>query len=311
MANPHQEKYLNLLENKLGDAHKIGVGYSLYQFSEANTIVYFRYSKINYTPKIPQAFYGLRKSDIDIIKGQNKNKKSFIFLLTNEADKNIFIPYDYFADYFDSAKHNTHDQQYKLIHYFKPTGNLLYFPGYGRYSTETFQQFDAVLHAQPQRAIMPDLSHSQVQSLVGAMGISQGYDLYFPAGDRGKLDYSILNNARLRENLPAFSHQIDRIISQIDVIWLNGNQPKQLFEVEHSTSIYSGLLRFNDVLLTIGNVEEFNIIAKTEKENKFGLEIKRPTFTQNKLNEKTTFMSYNALYQRYYNLTGEYYGNKM
>ena len=60
-------------------------------------------------------------------------------------------------------------------------------------------------------------------------------------------------------------------------------------KVEHSTPIYSGLLRFNDVLLTVGDAKEFNIIAKDERENKFGLEINRPTFTENRLNEKNYF----------------------
>lgn len=86
---------------------------------------------------------------------------------------------------------------------------------------------------------------------------------------------------------------------------------EQFFEVEHSTPIYSGLLRFNDILLSIGYVEEFNIIAQDERENKFGLEINRPTFTKSKLIEKTIFISYESIYRRYFHLTGKYYQNKM
>ncbi|HPX75031.1 MAG TPA: hypothetical protein PLW77_00460 [Bacteroidales bacterium] len=46
---------------------------------------------------------------------------------------------------------------------------------------------------------------------------------------------------------------------------------------------------FNDVLLTITGVENFNIIADNERESKFGREIRRPTFKQNKLIDKVTF----------------------
>jgi type II restriction enzyme len=37
----------------------------------------------------------------------------------------------------------------------------------------------------------------------------------------------------------------------IDVIWFRRGtgQPHRFFEVEHSTSVYSGLLRFNDVII--------------------------------------------------------------
>jgi hypothetical protein len=37
----------------------------------------------------------------------------------------------------------------------------------------------------------------------------------------------------------------------IDVIWFRRGtgHPVRFFEVEHSTSVYSGLLRFNDVMI--------------------------------------------------------------
>jgi len=83
--------------------------------------------------------------------------------------------------------------------------------------------------------------------------------------------------------------------------------PVSFFEVEHSTPIYSGLLRFNDVLLTIAGVDNFNIVAEKTRENKFGREINRPTFKQNKLIDKVTFLDYENIYHWYYNLYGEKY----
>lgn len=111
----------------------------------------------------------------------------------------------------------------------------------------------------------------------------------------------------MRENLPAFSPEIDNIISEIDVIWMQNSKPVSFFEVEHATPIYSGLLRFNDVLLTISGADNFNIVAENERERKFGREINRPTFKQNKLIDKVTFLDYENIYHWYYNLYGKAY----
>ncbi len=117
----------------------------------------------------------------------------------------------------------------------------------------------------------------------------------------------LVDSFHVREKLPYYNQDIDRIISEIDVIWLHQTKPVGLFEVEHSTPIYSGLLRFNDVLLTVAGVENFNIIAESDREGKFGREINRPTFKQNRLIDKVTFLDYKAVYQWYFNLFQKYY----
>lgn len=137
----------------------------------------------------------------------------------------------------------------------------------------------------------------------------KGYDIWFPVNDRERIDKTIIDNSKIIYQLPSFRKDVDNIISEIDVIWLDKSKPISLFEVEYSTPIYSGLLRFNDVLLSIAGTNNFNIISDIERESKFGTEINRPTFTQSKLNELVTFMNYENVYQWYHNLTGKYYGN--
>ena len=226
--NVYKTKYLNLLKNKFGKVTKIGNGYNLFLVNSLDVIIYFRYSKILGKEKSrPYTFYGLRKDDIELIK--KSNKKSFILLITTEEDKNLFIPFNYFEHYFYSSK-SSNDGQYKINHYFKSTGNIIHFSKYGKYSTEKFQSFDSVLNTQTKKIKIPSLSHGQIQSLIGAIGIQQGYDLFFPAKDHKELDYAIINNSNIRKNLPSFNNVIDRIIREIDVIWLNGNKPEQMFE---------------------------------------------------------------------------------
>lgn len=71
------------------------------------------------------------------------------------------------------------------------------------------------------------------------------------------------------------------------------------------------MLRFNNVLLTIIGTDNFNIVAANEREGKFGREINRPTFKQNRLINKVTFLDYKNVYKWYHNLTGKYYGIQM
>jgi hypothetical protein len=41
-----------------------------------------------------------------------------------------------------------------------------------------------------------------------------------------------------------------KTVEQIDMLWLKGRAIKRAFEVEHTTSIYSGILRMADLLGT-------------------------------------------------------------
>ena len=306
MSNIYKEKYLNLLKRQFGQLTQIGSGYSLYHIPTPDILIYFRYSKILGNKKNSCTFYGLRKDDIDIILSQAK--KSFIILLSPEENKNLFIPFGQFESYFHQSKVSS-DKQYKVNHYFRDTGNIIYFSNIGRFSTEKFRDFDSVLDSRIASLKIPQLSHGQVQSLLGSIGIQQKYDLFFPSKDYNNIDFSIVKQSALQSKLPHFSDSIDRIVREIDVIWLRDNSLEQFFEVEHSTPIYSGLLRFNDVLISLGHAKDFNIVAEDTRENKFGLEINRPTFIKNNLIKKTTFLSYESVYRRYVNLTGKHYDN--
>jgi hypothetical protein len=303
MAKEYKQKIINILKEKYGEVKCIGDGQSLYYIPSADFIVYFRYSKITRTNKITEkTFYGLRKDDITLMQG----KKSYICFLTNEEEKNIVIPFWHFEQYFANISPAT-DGQYKAFTIFKPTGSELYFNNIGKFSVENFFSIDILLNIQKSAIPLPNLNHNQIQSLVGSIGIKKGFDIWFPQNDKSKIDSTIVDFSRVRDSLPQYDKSVDHIISEIDVIWLQNTFPISLFEVEHSTPIYSGLLRFNDVLLTIPRVDNFNIIANNDREHKFGREVNRPTFKQNKLIDKVTFLDYENIFNWYYNLYGKVY----
>lgn len=236
-----------------------------------------------------------------------QSKKSFICLITDDETKNLFIPFQQFESYFFETV-PSRDGQYKTLSFFKPTGSEIYFAGIGKFNAENYFSLDDILNITQIKISIPELSHTQIQSLIGSIGIRKGYNIWYPESDKQKIDSNIVDYTRIIEKLPSFNKDIDHIISEIDVIWLDKSKPISFYEVEHSTPIYSGLLRFNDVLLTIAGADNFNIVADNERESKFGKEINRPTFKQNKLIEKVTFLDYANVYNWFHNLTGKYYG---
>jgi len=92
-----------------------------------------------------------------------------------------------------------------------------------------------------------------------------------------------------------------RTIERIDVIWLDAKIFVAAFEVEHTTSIYSGLLRMSDLLYMQPSITiKLYLVAPDERYVKFTKEVPRPTFaSSNKpLHTVCSFLPYSKLCQR-------------
>lgn len=302
MANLFVQNIIEKIKKDFGSLKKIGDGNSLYEISSNGALIYFRYSKLTIKGKNRGGFYGLRKEDIKLLSGKN----SFICFIWDREDAPILIPfknYEYDFGLFPPAS----DGQYKAHILLNPSSTEFYLANVGRFNVEGNFGLSKLYEIGNQKLSVPDLSHIQVQSLIGAIGIKKGFDIWYPENDKLKIDNKIVEYSKVRKNLPAFSSEIDNIVSEIDVIWMQNTKPISFFEVEHSTPIYSGLLRFNDIFLAIAGVDNFNIVATNEREAKFGREINRPTFKQNKLIDKVTFLDYENIYYWYFNLYGKIY----
>ena len=88
------------------------------------------------------------------------------------------------------------------------------------------------------------------------------------------------------------NEETTRRISLIDVIWIKQNAPICAFEIETTTSIYSGLLRMSDLISVVSalNIKLF-IVAPKDRQDKVMEEIGRPTFRKIGLNEYCRFIS--------------------
>ncbi len=302
MANQFVQNIIEKIKADFGSLKKIGDGNSLFEVSSNGALIYFRYSKLTNKSKMRSGFYGLRKEDVKLLSGKN----SFICFVWDNNDEPVLIPFKNF-EYSFSLFPPASDGQYKAHILLKESGTEFYLANVGKFNVDGFIGLSQLYEIGKKKLAVPSLSHSQVQSLIGAIGLKKGFELWYPENDKLKIDNKIVDSSKIRNTLPSFNFEIDNIISEIDCIWMQNSKPISFFEVEHSTPIYSGLLRFNDVLLSISGADNFNIVADSERENKFGREINRPTFKQNKLIEKVTFLDYDNIYHWYFNLYGKTY----
>ncbi len=87
-----------------------------------------------------------------------------------------------------------------------------------------------------------------------------------------------------------------KTIEQIDVLWLKKRTIVRAFEVEHTTSIYSGILRMADLLAMQPNLKiKLHIVAPTSRREKVFQEIRRPVFALlegSALSDICTYLSY-------------------
>jgi len=84
---------------------------------------------------------------------------------------------------------------------------------------------------------------------------------------------------------------------RIDVIWFRKGtgHPERFFEIEHSTDVFSGLLRFNDVMIDFPITEAFIVGEGEQTRRKFEREIGRRTFAQSRLSGVARFLSYDQV----------------
>ena len=139
-----------------------------------------------------------------------------------------------------------------------------------------------------------DSAHTRAQSELIALGKVTGCSVWIARNDqrrkyRGRRLY---DDCLHRLPKLGLSEEATNRISLIDVIWINQNAPVCAFEIETSTSIYSGLLRMSDLLSVVPalNLRIF-IVAPKERQDKVMRELSRPTFRKIGLSEYCRYIS--------------------
>jgi hypothetical protein len=131
-------------------------------------------------------------------------------------------------------------------------------------------------------SVEPATRHTEIQYHLLKLGAELGLDVWVARNDRGKSYNGELLGAMVNmlDELPTqFNEATNRTIELIDVLWLKGNTILAAFEIEATTSIYSGLLRMSDLLALQPNLDlALYLVAPDERRAKVQQEIVRPTF---------------------------------
>jgi hypothetical protein len=294
VANEFRQLLLSQLESRFGELRRLPASNSLFVIGHDSARIYLRYSRVH---ERGAAFFGLRQVDLAQLDGHN----SFICFFTNDVSPPLFVPY---ADFEHVIRRSplAADGQYKVQVILRDNIRELYISRVGRFNLDGYAGLDELESRIALRAdVAPPLSHCQVQTLLGAIGKAKGYGVYVPPNNVQAMDWSLTNPFHFVERLPSHLEMNCSFSAEVDVIWIEqaGEGISALFEVEHSTPIYSGLLRFNDVLLSSTAAPRFFIVSNEGRRDLFSKQIQRPTFQRSGLSEITSFLDYPNVFSWY------------
>lgn len=148
----------------------------------------------------------------------------------------------------------------------------------------------------PQAEPQVRTSH-KMQALLATIGLAMGFEVWIPKTDKEAVA-SEMAEPKLLGQLPnsQFSEPAMKTVEQIDVLWLHKKSIVRAFEVEHTTAIYSGLLRMADLLALQPNFHtRLHIVAPEERRKKVFQELRRPAFAifnQGSLSKLCTYLPY-------------------
>jgi type II restriction enzyme len=138
-------------------------------------------------------------------------------------------------------------------------------------------------HEAVRREMEEENSHLEMQFHLTRMGRDLGYDVWVAANDRTRSLKGVSLQSLALPALPVLDlpSEVLRTISLIDVIWVSRKSPKIecAFEIEKTTSIYSGMLRLLDLASSLGDRKhDFFLVAPDSREREIVAQFQRPAF---------------------------------
>jgi hypothetical protein len=154
--------------------------------------------------------------------------------------------------------------------------------------------------------------HTEIQWRLLKLGSDMGMKVWAPKPDRNRVwnGHKPGEVSGILDDLPLqFDQNTMRTIQNIDVLWLQsqGHTIVGAFEIESSTSIYSGLLRLSDLVAMQPNLQiPLYIVAPDERREKVFREILRPTFDRREppLRDYCQYIAFTSLREGYEHTVG-------
>lgn len=129
-----------------------------------------------------------------------------------------------------------------------------------------------------------DATHTEIQGWLRDLGRSLGFNVWIAANDRGRsYGDSSLGDGCLAQLPSSITAGMDSV-RLIDVVWIERGtyQVAAAFEVEHSTSIYSGIVRMLDLALgtEVGGNSTLFLVAPDNRRDEVEQQLCRPAFSR-------------------------------
>ncbi|HEY6002786.1 MAG TPA: type II restriction endonuclease [Anaeromyxobacter sp.] len=128
-----------------------------------------------------------------------------------------------------------------------------------------------------------DRTHVEIQGWLRDLGRALGYDVWVASNDRSRaLPAGRLGDGCLEALPPALTDAAGaEFIPLIDVLWLGrgSSRVEAAFEVEHTTTIQTGIMRLLDLAETQGGgLDGLFLVAPDEREDEVRRQLQRPAF---------------------------------
>jgi type II restriction enzyme len=142
--------------------------------------------------------------------------------------------------------------------------------------------------------------HTQIQYLLIKIGRALHYDVFVARNDRHRSSEGQSFSLLTVPALPAmdWSPEVMDTASLIDVIWLKQTTREivSAFEIEKSTSIYSGILRMEDLARSIPDCTcNFYLVAPNQREKEVMAQLMRPAFRSDLTDISLAFIPFDHL----------------
>lgn len=173
---------------------------------------------------------------------------------------------------------------------------------------KTLEKGEELIHIPSKDIITPEeirdkierapTEHDEMQWRLIRLGRLAKCDIWIPKNDQNK-SYQGVNFKEFVLNNFHESLDVPPTIKNIDVVWKFGPYSiKSAFEIEHSTEVYSGILRLSDLRAQTPNSQyPLFIVAKEDRKRKVFDELRRPTFAGPclRLNEVVRYLGYKKI----------------
>ncbi|MBT3314306.1 MAG: hypothetical protein HN390_06805 [Anaerolineae bacterium] len=296
------DKFIELMENKYGSPKKVGRG-NVLDFG-GQIVLAIGNSKKHQRDNF---FYGIQTDFLSgKFSGQGKVGE-FAALICGDENTVAIIPYELLSKVMENSPTNRVNIELRQGKYlFRVTGTpLLDITEHVNNYPET-KEFDEAPSKEKDKEIEKKASpveirkHTQIQWMLMQFGLAAGYSVWTPKADQSQeYDNNRFSEISITE-LPTFGFDANtrKIISNIDVLWIDGNVIHRAFEIESTTSIYSGLLRMSDLVTAQPNINiDLHIVASSKRRNVVRNQILRPTFSH--LRSKCSYISFEEVINKY------------